>query len=266
MKIVRDMLKHLPPSQSELRLLDISPQDVQIEVTERRPDITITRERNDVDAVFGYGIPSLKPIMLEMSLIALRPGGRMILFFPNLDLSLEDVALVLEDVGFARILTEALKGGILARGERPYAEDMTPHDRVAVGARDEAVGEKVQILSGNRIYSAPGRYVHLLIKQTPNKPAWMLEPDELLEWQAAALDNPLAVIGFTSLPKAVQLMQAAVMDGTIKDVSKIAKFSKRTAALWDFAVLLNPSLATIKDRGQVTLIEIDPASAEAPDE
>lgn len=266
MSIVEEMLKHLPPSQSQLRLLDISPQDVQAEMTRCRPDITITRERSDVDAVFGYGVWSLKPVMLEMSLNALRPGGRMILFFPSLDLSLDEVAVVLEEVGFARILTEALEGGILARGERPYANGMPTTDRVAIGAQDAAVGGETQILSGEEILDAPGRYVHLLIKQTPNKPAWKLEPDEVIQWWAAALDNPLTVIGFTSLPKAVQLMQSAVMDGTITDVSKIAKFRKYTVARWDFGVLLNPDLETIKRTGSVTLIDIDPTLAEAPDE
>ncbi|MCI0714214.1 MAG: hypothetical protein L0154_28925 [Chloroflexi bacterium] len=266
MTIIADMLKHLPPSKSQLRLLDISPQDVQTDITLNRPDIAFTRERSDVDAVFGYGVPSLKPVMLEMSLNALRPGGRMILYFPALDLSLDEVAAVLQEVGFARILTETLDDGILARGERPYAHGMTTAARVAVGAQDVAVESEILVLSGDAIHDAPGRYIHLLIKQTPNKPLWKLEPGETISWQAAALDHPLTVIGFTSLPKAVQLMQAAVMDGMIKDVSKIAKFSKATAAGWDFWVLLNPDLAAIKSRGVVIMIDIDPDSAEAPDE
>lgn len=266
MTIIAEMLKHLPPSQSQLRLLDISLQDIHHDITQRRTDISITRERSNVDAVFGYGIPSLKPVMLEMSLNALRPGGRMILFFPALDLSLDEVAAVLQEVGFARILTETLEGGILARGERPYAQGMTTADRVAIGAQDEAVENEVLVVSGDEIHDAPGRYIHLLIKQTPNKPAWKLEPGEVIKWQAAALDHPLTVIGFTSLPKAVQLMQAAVMDGTIKDVSKIAKFSKARAGRWDFRVLLNPDLETIKSRGPMVLADIDPESAEAPDE
>ena len=266
MTIIAEMLRHLPPGPSQLWLLDISPQDVQTDITQNRPDIAITRERVDIDAVFGCGILSLKPVMLETSLNALRPGGRMILFFPALDLSLDEVAVVLQEAGFVRILTETLRGGILARGERPYAQGMNTADRIAIGAQDEVVGEEVRVLAGTEIRNAPGRYIHLLIKQTPNKPVWKLETGERIEWRAAALDNPLTVIGFTSLPKAVQLMQAAVMDGTIKDVTKIAKFSKAIAAAWDFGVLLNPDLEIIKSRGPVVLIEIDPASAEVPEE
>ena len=51
--------------------------------------------------------------------------------------------------------------------------------------------------------------------------------------------DPL-LLAFSSLPNAVAFMQPAVIAGTIKDVNKVAKFSRATAQDW--RVLINPAL------------------------
>jgi hypothetical protein len=113
--------------------------------------------------------------------------------------------------------------------------------------------------------------VHLLIRQTPNKPVWALKPDDKILWEAAVayndLQEPIA-LAFTALPKAVAFMQAAVLAGAIRDINKIGKFSKAVAAKWDFSVLLNPTLEQVQAKFRLTggSISIDPITAEAPDE
>ena len=51
----------------------------------------------------------------------------------------------------------------------------------------------------------------------------------------------------------------------IKDVNKVARFSRETAQAWTLPVLLNADVALLDRRG-VTLIDVDPKTAEAPDE
>ena len=112
-----------------------------------------------------------------------------------------------------------------------------------------------------------GRYIHLLIRQTPNKPAWALRDGETVTWEAVALGqgDEGVLLAFSSLPKAVSFMQPAVLRGAIVGVSKVAKFSRETAAGWLHRLLLNPDVSVLDGRG-VTFVPIDPASAETPDE
>lgn len=167
--------------------------------------------------------------------------------------------VTLESHGFTRILVETgaecpLPVGVLMRGERPHTTDDTLA-RVQIGASGDADG---QTLADYR-----GRFVHLLIRQTPDKPAWKLRADEPLTWEAVTLDG--ALLAFSSLPKAVAFMQPVVLTGGIVGVSKVAKFGKHTAQAWPQPVLLNPSPDVIHS-GVLGVIPIDPDTAEAPDE
>ena len=171
---------------------------------------------------------------------ALRLGARFIG-----GVTREGVANDLITAGFARILAEdAFEGwAILSRGEKPGI-DIAQTDAAAI----------------------PGRYVHLLIQQQPNIPVWKLGPDDTITWQAAMLrGDPPRALAFSSLPKAVEFMQAAVLAGTIRDVNKVGKFRKELAAAWPFDVMMNPSLADVQG-ADVTFIDVDPTTAEAPDE
>jgi len=260
------MAKHLPPSSSTLRLVDIDGEAGDI-LSERRADLALqvlasdhvhewTLADNSVDAVVAYNVP-LEIELLKHVLRMMRAGGRFIAVLPSEGVSEEYVQL-LEKQGYVRILVEPAVDdlGVLVRGEKAHITDDTLSRIQQVATADADMLD---------LTTFKGRYVHLLIQQTPNKPVWKLQPDEKIQWQAVAIqrDDEQILLGFSSLPKAVGFMQPAVIDGLVKDINKVGKFSKETASSW--TVLLNPTLDMI--RGEVlTLIDVDPATAEASDE
>lgn len=260
------MAKHLPPSSSTLRLVDINGQAGDI-LSERRADLALQivasdqidtwiLAENSVDAVVAYNIP-LERTLLDAVLGMMRAGGRLIAVLSSAQVSEEYVQL-LEKQGYVRILVEPAVDdlGVLIRGEKAHITDDTLSRIQQVAVADADMLD---------LTTFKGRYVHFLIQQTPNKPVWKLEPDERIIWQAVAIqrNGELILLGFSSLPKAVGFMQPAVIDGLIKDINKVGKFSKETASNW--TVMLNPTIDMI--RGEVlTLIDIDPDTAEVSDE
>ena len=148
--------------------------------------------------------------------------------------------------------------GVLIRGEKPHVTADTLERIQSVAQADTDSLD----LNGFK-----GRYVHLLIQQRPNKPVWKLTKGEKLSWRAAAIsrDPTPILLGFSSLPKAVAFMQTAVLEGIIRDINKVGKFSKATAHNWDWDIILNPTPESVR-REQITTVDIDPATAEAPDE
>jgi hypothetical protein len=125
----------------------------------------------------------------------------------------------------------------------------------------------VKQVAGRDTAPRGGRYIHVLIQQTPNKPMWKLEPGEKVDWEAIGVagDGETVLLAFSSLPKAVEFMQPAVVSGHVKDVNKIAKFRWEVARDWPFAIMLNPS-DEILDTHTVALLAVDPRTAETPDE
>lgn len=178
---------------------------------------------------------------------------------------LAEIAEILATAGYVRILSEDTlqRWAVLSRGEKPHAEDATTLERVKIGAEDKQATTS-RILRGNELLSLRTHYLHLLVRQIPNKPVWTLQPDEKIEWSAVALAESQTLLTFTSLPKAVEFMQTAVLAGLIKDISKMPKFSRQTAAGWDVPVWVNPTLDDIQDN--IIWHEVDPATAEASDE
>lgn len=260
------MAKHLPPSAAQLRLLDVEGAAGSI-LLERRADldiIPVTRIPTDweippesVDAVVAFN-HTLEAPLLEASLAVLRPGGRLVIMETEGEADQVRVK-TLEDAGYTRILVESgiecpLPTGVLMRGEKPHVTDDTLERVQQVATQDE----NTQSLADFK-----GKYVHLLVQQTPNKPAWALEEGEKLCWQAITANGTL--LAFSSLPKAVAFMQPAVLDGKIKDVNKVAKFSRATAQTWTYPVLVNPSLADVEGQ-EIGLLNVDPDEAEASDE
>lgn len=254
--------------------------------------LRIPLQDNSVDAVISqrvyYFLGDTQPRFLAEAMRVLRPGGRLILvdpiadkaplgawrelrhgFFSAVDMfawhlaasriggfTPQSMAEHLQKAGFARILTETvLEGwGIMGRGEKPYAAGTSTLERVVIGAGDDKL---------------PGRYIHVLVHQKPDKPTWALTDKDVVTWGAAAIPNPQGepiLLAFSSLPKAVAFMQEAVMDGSIHDINKVGKFSKDVAQTWDFPFMLNPTLDDIRSELPATLISLDPATAEAPDE
>ncbi len=251
------LIKHLPPSASTLRLLDLD-DSVGDALALRRADLAVTAaasfvapSANGYDAAAAYAV-TLDSERLRALLDMLRPGGRLIILDPDGEASALHVQ-ALEAAGYTRILVEELlPQGVLLRGEKPHSTADTLA-RVQSVAQQDAPGEW------------KGRYVHLLVHQTPNKPVWALKPGEAVEWQALALrDEPTpALLAFSSLPNAVAFMQPAVLSGAVIDVNKVAKFSRAAAQDWN--LLVNPSV-TVLDGREIVLVSIDPTRAEAPDE
>jgi hypothetical protein len=262
------MAKHLPPSAATLQLVDVDGA-AGTALAELRGDLQLIPVKqgetwglppNSVDAVIAYG-DALDAIGLQMALDVLRPGGRLIMTDPNGEVH-ETHVQTLESAGYTRILVGIGTAcpapvGVLVRGEKPHTTDDTLLRVQGVADKDTA--------SDLQMYK--GRYVHLLVQQTPNKPVWALKPDEQVTWHALALNgaHPPTLLAFSSLPRAVAFMQPAVLAGQIKDVNKVAKFSREMALAWTLPVLLNPQVGTLNGHS-VTLIPIDPSAAEASDE
>ena len=262
------MAKHLPPSASTLRLLDLDGESGAI-LASWRADLDIIHKlpgelataalaSDSIDSVVAYDI-NMRGDLLSDALALLRPGGRLIMLLSRGTVS-GGQARMLRDHGYTRILVEpALDGlGVLLRGEKP-------HRTADTGERIRRVAQYDGDLLDLEQYA--GRYLHLLIQQRPNVPVWKLTPDQTITWHAAAVKNGprTVVLAFSSLPKAVGFMQPAVLNGLIRDVNKVGKFTRATAKSWAWDVALNPTLASIQDEALTTL-QIDPASAEAPDE
>ncbi len=261
------MAKHLPPSSSTLRMLDVGGQ-AGGRLLELRPDLAVEiasfyvphwdYATGSIDSVVGYDV-LLRPEFLAAVQKVMRPGGRMIIVNSE---GVVDHVLVqaLESAGLVRILVEPALGrdGVLIRGEKPHKTSDTLARVQQVAEEDAARLDFV---------SYRGRFVHLLIRQTPNKPVWKLQPDDVIRWQSVAVnvDGVLHLLAFSSLPRAVSFMQPAVLENFIQDVNKVGKFSKEIAQTWDMPILLNPTLESIRPH-EVMMIDIDPTTAEAPDE
>jgi len=262
------MMKHLPPSASNLRLLDIGGV-VGATLLKLRDDLTIeiaslyvpdwSFPPASVDAVLGYDV-LLSEALLSATLEVMRPGGRLIVVNPLNDVD-EAYVTTLEAAGYVRILVEpALRppSGVLIRGEKVHTTADTTARVEQVAARDA---------DWLNLDDYQGRYVHLLVQQTPNKPVWKLAPDERIIWQAIGIDyqGATTLLAFSSLPKAVNFMQPAVLEGFVHDINKVGKFSKEVARTWSQPVLLNPTLTSVRSY-EIRMVSVDPQTAEAPDE
>jgi ubiquinone/menaquinone biosynthesis C-methylase UbiE len=173
--------------------------------------------------------------------------------------TLEEMSERLQSAGFARVLAEnTVEGfGVMSRGEKPFA---TPYGEESGTGSKPTTAERIQTtvardqnvdrtasdsLSVSELMDmARGRTLFLLIRQTPNKPAWSLQPGEVIRWEAATVTDTrtgeVALLVFSSLPKAVAFMQPTVKAGKLNGVTKIAKFSKESARAWASPALLNP--------------------------
>lgn len=264
-QLVEAMAKHLPPSASALRLLDIGGAAGAV-LSALRPDLDITRAdvqddatlpADSFDAVVAFD-HTLTPPLLALAMRVMRAGGRLIVVDSHGEVS-ETPVTTLESAGYARILVETaaecpLPVGVLMRGEKPHTTGDTLA-RIQQVAQHDADAQPLEAYRG--------RFVHLLIQQTPNKPVWALREGESVAWRAVAVDGVL--LAFSSLPKAVALMQPAILQGLIKDVNKVAKFSVATARGLGMPLTLNPTLESMAGGG-LSFVSIDPALAESPDE
>ena len=265
---VEAMAKHLPPSASALRLLDLEGccgsdlqklrEDLAIKVVSVHELGQQQLPPSSIDAVIAYDL-DLHQCLLAGALNALRPGGRFIAV-QSTGRPSEDWLRLLESNGYVRILVEAAVDGlgVLIRGEKAHTTSDTLRRIAAVADADANLLD---------INSYRGRFVHLLIRQSPNKPVWNLAADEKVSWRALALQDTEGslLLGFSSLPKAVGFMQKMVLAGHSDDVNKVGKFSVSIVATWKWDVKLNPAPDIVQNHFKIWL-DIDPATAEASDE
>ena len=262
------MAKHLPPSASTLNLLDLDGASGGF-LSESRADLRIRHVPparlnasaigvDTVDAVVGFDI-ELTDSLLGHLLAVLRPGGRLIVVLSRGAVNASQPRL-LRDNGFVRILAEPALDelGVLLRGEKPHATADTL-ERIRAAAQADADALDLALYRG--------RYLHLLIQQKPNKPVWALAPADVICWRAIGISRAgaPALLAFSSLPKAIGFMQGAVLAGRIADVNKVGKFSREAAGGWAWDIVLNPTLESLSCEKLIT-VDIDPATAEAPDE
>ncbi len=267
-RFVEALAKHLPPSASRLRLLDIDGHCGAI-LAGRRADLDMRcpaaddLQRSEVapaaaDAIVAFDL-DLDRKMLRSIAANMRPGGRFIAVLPRGEVRESWVGL-LEAGGLVRILVEpAVDGaGVLIRGEKPHTT-LNTLGRIHTVARAD-----VDLLD---LAEYRGPYLHLLIRQSPNKPVWKLEAGEFIAWRALALgdDSDAVLLAFSSLPKAVGFLQPAVLIDMVRDVNKVGKFAREVAGGWGRPVILNPTLEAIKDQ-RLLWLPVDPQTAAAPDE
>lgn len=267
-RFVEALAKHLPPSASRLRLLDIDGRCGDI-LAARRADLDVCCVAmkhiqsarlglTETDAVVALDCEFDDRLLKGVAAI-MRPGGRFIAVLSQGHVD-ESWVRLLECHGLVRILVEtAVDGaGVLIRGEKPHAAAGTL-ERIQSVARADA--------DHTDLDDYRGRYLHLLIRQSPNKPVWKLEPGESIAWRALALqrDWNAVLLVFSSLPKAVAFLQPAVLIDRVRDVNKVGKFDKAVAAAWQTPVILNPTLDSVLDQ-QLVWQDVDPDSAATPDE
>jgi SAM-dependent methyltransferase len=293
------LAKHLPPSAAVLRLWALDTRtaerlrDARADVALIVPEPAIGHDQDSLDAVAGVFATVPDPVTLGEYLRALRPGGRLILLVggytarPTADETpaqaaarLGGMAGMLGAVGFVRLLAETVAvstaagtaQAVLVRGEKPHTTDDT-HARVTAAltqpdARGDGLAEAVSLtnedllVSENPLVHMRGRFVFLLVRQTPDRPPWALPADEPLTWEAVAVwqGGRAVALAFSSLPAAVAFLQPAVLAGAIVGVNKVAKFTRAAAQAWAFQVVLDPT-PDILDHAALSAFSIDPASA-----
>jgi ubiquinone/menaquinone biosynthesis C-methylase UbiE len=256
-----------------------------------------------VDAITGHSVYYMlgdRAGFLRECWRVLRPGGRLILLDPaarpfptdvlrtqhslrvkvavmawhavsrmHQRYTLEQMATALGAAGFVRLLAEAaVEGyGVLSRGEKPFAPTLNTVERItqtaAADASDLRLTEAAALPDVAR-----GRHLFLLVRQSPNKPAWALQPDDVVRWDAAMVntgDGRQAVLAFSSLPKAVEFMQAAVTANVLVGINKVAKFDKQVAPTWGTPALLNPPFESLRNAPHVAfsnrMLGVDPSTA-----
>lgn len=256
--------KQLPPSGAVVRVLDVGGLLGEGLVRFERPDVlaeTVSviaahwhHPDNSVDAIVAHDL-HLTRLFLRAALRVLREGGRLIIANPYMTFEPRWSDL-LTSSGYVRLLIEPLESGkgLLLRGEKPYTQSDTL-ERIQVVNATEA--------DNLTLDTYRGRFVHLLIRQTPNIPVWKRTPNDVLVWEAVTRAGHF--VAFTSLPKVVAFMQQAVLQGAIWDINKVGKFRLNVARTWQPSVLLNPSTDLLA-AGDFSFVIVDPQTAEAPDE
>lgn len=239
--------KHLPPSANQPRVLALEadsaanlPPEIELTVL---PDVPAMAE---FDAIVGTTSEPPLPDFYKL----LRPGGRLILAAQGG--SADSLLKNLTAAGFIHCLVETENGVTLYRGERPPLGNTTTRLASLTIASSQP---QIQNL----------KFIYLLVAQTPNKPAWKLLPDETIQWQAAtvldAQTHSTVLLAFSSLVRAVNFMQPAVLAGKFKGINKVGKFASEIAQQWELPLLLNSSFEELHTTMPGEFFDVDPQVA-----
>jgi len=253
--------KHLPPSAERPRVLALD--GAAAAELAGQSLVTAARDLLDYppgafDAIAGPAAPEQIATLCQ----ALRPGGRLILTDRA---DPETLLAALTAAGLIHCLVEPHGPLVLYRGERPPEGSSLERTRTLAANRPAGAAPALPITSPEAL---TGPYVFLLIRQTPNKPAWKLAPGEPVTWQAAtvlAAGEPV-LLAFSSLVKAVACLQGAVLAGQLGGINKVGKFPKSAARAWALPLTLNPTFEAIRHLEPGPPIEVDPLTAITGDE
>jgi hypothetical protein len=241
-----DFARHLPPSAGLPRVLALDPAAALalppgVQVLSADP---AGLPSGSLDAIVGCTGPAGCARWLDL----LRPGGRLILACAENSQTLIDA---LAGAGYIHCLVEPDGDLTLYRGERPPAG--TPLERISTLSAQQPRPERLP------------PFLYLLISQTPNKPAWKIEPGETLHWRAATALGPHearpVLLAFGSLVKAVAFMQPAVLARALAGVNKIGKFPARLVQSWGMPFTFNPTFDELRAAVLQAAVEVDPQAA-----
>jgi hypothetical protein len=234
-EIAAVVVKHLPPSVDRVRVrpLDAAARAWANALT--RSYFVAIVDTGACDATLGTDL-SLLPH------VALRPGGRAIFLLASGRRSLSELAAILSDAGFTRILAEPVLGGVftLVRGEPRLAAVEHPAE-ISVQS-DELLAP----VAGDRL----PRYLHLLVHQEPPLRGWEQPAPAAIVWDALTIRDRAGdrrlLLGFSSLVRAVEFMKPAAVSGAFPEVNKLPRYRGDTVAGWAMPVLLNPAFEALR--------------------
>jgi hypothetical protein len=201
-----ELLRHLPPSGSALRLLYVGAPEQAAAVSALRADLDLTvydpsggapfqPELDYYDALLVQGaqVREREPF-LRAALTALRLGGRLIMFDVAADapapcaaqqletahgVTMADMQELLMRIGYVRVLIERLLDGcaVLSRGERDYTQ-LSTLERVQRTAERDTTPERASApMDAAALQDAlRGNFIFALIRQDAVRPAWEAQP------------------------------------------------------------------------------------------
>src|SRR5579859_7298634 len=170
--------KHLPPSAGLPRVLALDAQTAAELAGLAEMTVALGLDEwpaGPFDAIAGPAAPEQLAALSQR----LRPGGRLILTH---EAAPETLLAALTAAGLIHCLVEPQGPLSLYRGERPPEGSSLERTRTLAANRPAGAAPALPITSPEAL---TGPYVFLLIRQTPNKPAWKLAPGEPVTWQAA---------------------------------------------------------------------------------
>jgi hypothetical protein len=281
-----ELLRHLPPSGSTLRLLYVGAPEQAAAVSALRADLDLQvydprgsappqLEAALYDALLVQGDLLAEPeAFLHTALAALRLGGRLIMLnmLDERHAAAQQAILVamaqrLERIGYVRVLSECLLDGaaLLSRGERAYTHLGTLERIQRTAERDLTPDQALAPMDAAALLAAlRGNFIFVLARQATNRPTWEMPAQA---WHALTLveGEQVCLPVFSALPKAVAFMQAAIKAGAFSGVNKIGKFAKSAVQGWPIAFLLNPNFDAWQRSGRFQRegapLKLDPRSA-----